>query len=188
VTLQTPKPPAIDELRTPRLVLRRWRDADRAPFAELNTDAEVMEFIGAPLTREQSDQWIDRIEESFASRRFGLWALEVHGGPPFVGFVGLSVPSFEAAFTPCVEVGWRLARHAWRHGYATEAARAAVTDGFERLGLIEIVSFTAVVNVRSQRVMQRLGMTRDPADDFDYPRFADGHPLRPHVLYRRRRT
>jgi RimJ/RimL family protein N-acetyltransferase len=175
------------ELRTPRLVLRRWRDSDRAPFAELNTDPDVMEFIGTPLTREQSDEWVDRIEEAFSSRRFGLWAVEVSGGPPFVGFVGLSVPSFDAAFTPCIEVGWRLSRAAWGHGYATEAAGAAVADGLDRLGLDEIVSFTAVINVRSQRVMQRLGMTRDPADDFDHPRMPVGHALRPHVLYRLRR-
>jgi ribosomal-protein-alanine N-acetyltransferase len=153
-----------------------------------------MEFIGAPLSADTSDAWVNRIKASFDSAGFGLWALEVtedaETSAPlgFIGFVGLNAPSFDAAFTPCVEVGWRLAARGWGHGYATEGARAAVTDGFTRLGLDEIVSFTTVSNVRSQAVMQRLGMRRDPADDFDHPRIAEGSPLRPHVLYRLRRS
>jgi RimJ/RimL family protein N-acetyltransferase len=172
------------ELRTPRLVLRRWREADKPGFAALNADPAVMEFLGPPLRREVSDEWVDRIEAGLTSKGLGLWAVQVTDGPPFVGFVGLNIPAFETPFTPCVEVGWRLARQAWGHGYATEAARAALADGFGRLGLAEIVSFTSALNVRSQRVMQRLGMTRAPADDFDHPRLAADDPLRPHVLYR----
>jgi RimJ/RimL family protein N-acetyltransferase len=176
--------PAPLEVRTERLVLRRWRAEDKPSFAALNTDPAVMEFLGPPLSREVSDQWVDRINAGFDSSRLGLWAVEVMGGPPFIGFVGLNVPSFDTAFTPCVEVGWRLAKDAWGHGYATEAAEVVLGDGFARLGLEEIVSFTSVINVRSQRVMQRLGLTRDPTDDFEHPRLTPGNPLRPHVLYR----
>jgi len=172
------------ELCTERLVLRRWREADRAPFAALNADAEVMEHYPAPLTRAESDDFVDRIEEHFAREGWGLWAAEVAGTGAFAGYVGLWPATFPAPFTPAVEVGWRLARPHWGHGHATEGARAAVADGFARLDLDEIVSFTAVGNDRSQRVMQKLGMTQDPADDFDHPNLPEGHRLRPHVLYR----
>jgi RimJ/RimL family protein N-acetyltransferase len=175
-------PPA--ELRTPRLLLRRWRPADLEPFARLNADARVLEHLPWPLSREQSDALAARIAAHFAERGFGLWALEVPGVAPFVGFVGLSVPSFEAAFTPCVEVGWRLAAEHWGRGYATEAARAALAFGFEQLGLREILSFTVPANQRSRAVMERIGMTRDPTDDFDHPSLPPEHPLRQHVLYR----
>ena len=176
----------VGGLRTERLLLRAWRPTDREAFAALNADPLVMEHLPAPLSRVESDQLADCIELAFEHPGPRLWAVEVGGGEPFIGFVGLSVPGFEAPFTPCVEVGWRLARAAWGHGYATEAARAAVADGFSRLGLDEIVSFTSRANARSQRVMQRLGMTRDPAEDFDHPRMPPGSPLRPHVLYRLR--
>ena len=169
-------------IETPRLVLRAWNDADLAPFAELNADPEVMEHLPAILTRDESDAFAARIRAAMAERGFGLWAVEEKGGAPFVGFVGLSVPRFTAAFTPCVEVGWRLARAHWGKGYATEAARAALEAGFERFGLAEIVSFTVPANVRSRRVMERLGMRLDGA--FDHPSLAEGHPLRRHVLYR----
>lgn len=172
------------ELRTERLLLRRWRTEDRAPFAELNADPEVAQYLGGPLTAAASDELVDRIERTFAARGFGLWAVEVTATGAFVGFTGLSVPSFEAHFTPAVEVGWRLARSAWGHGYATEAARAALRYGFTAAGLTEIVSFTAAANTRSRAVMERLGMTRDPADDFDHPRLATDHALHRHVLYR----
>lgn len=175
---------ALPQLRTERLLLRRWRDDDRAPFAALNADPRVTEFLPAPLSRADSDALVDRIEAHFAARGFGLWAVEVPGEIPFAGFVGLAVPAFEAAFTPCVEVGWRLAAACWGHGYASEGARAALAFGFAQLALAEIVSFTVPANVRSRRVMERLGMTRDPADDFDHPALPDGHPLRRHVLYR----
>ncbi len=174
--------PGGPQLRTDRLVLRRWQPADRAPFAALNADTAVMEHFPAAMTREESDAFVDRIEAAFDRDGFGLWAVEAAG--VFIGFTGLGRPSFDAHFTPAVEVGWRLARHSWGRGYATEAARAALRHGFGRAGLAEIVSFTAVPNVRSAAVMRRLGMTHDPADDFDHPGIAVGHPLRRHVLYR----
>ncbi|GII58308.1 N-acetyltransferase [Planotetraspora thailandica] len=169
-------------IQTERLVLRRWREADKDPFAALNADPAVMEHFPAVLSRAESDAMADRIAADIADRGFGLWAVEADGA--FIGFTGLSVPRFTAAFTPCVEIGWRLARHAWGHGYATEAATAALGDGFTRLGLTEVVSFTAVPNLRSQAVMRRLGMSHDPAEDFDHPAVAEGSPLRRHVLYR----
>jgi ribosomal-protein-alanine N-acetyltransferase len=127
---------------------------------------------------------MSRIEQEFERRGFGLWAVELPRSTPLIGFVGLHEALFEAPFTPAVEVGWRLARAYWGHGYATEAARAATAFGFEQVGLEEIVSFTSVSNLRSQRVMQRIGMTPDPAGDFDHPAVPAGHPIRPHVLYR----
>ena len=151
------------ELRTPRLLLRRWRAADREPFAALNADPRVVEHLGRPLTRGESDAIIARLEAQFEERGFGLWAVEVPGRAPLIGMVGLSTPAFEAPFTPCVEVGWRIAYEHWGEGYATEAARAALSFGFERLGLLEIVSFTVPANLRSRRVMEKLGMRRDPA-------------------------
>ena len=172
------------EIRTPRLILREWRDADVEPFAAMNADPRVMEHFPAPLARAESEALVARIRAHFAEHDFGLWAVEVPGVAPFIGFTGLSRPNFEAPFTPCVEIGWRLAFDHWGRGYATEAAQAALEFGFERLRLAEIVSFTAPVNRRSIRVMEKLGMTRNPADDFEHPRVAAGHPLRPHVLYR----
>lgn len=173
-----------EEIRTPRLILRRWRPEDLEPFAALNADPVVMEHFPSTLSREESDAFARRIEDHFDRYGFGLWALEIPGVAPFAGFVGLSVPGFEAHFTPCVEIGWRLAAGSWGKGYATEAARAVLAFGFERLSLAEIVSFTAPANERSRRVMERIGMTRNPADDFDHPRLPEGHPLRRHVLYR----
>jgi RimJ/RimL family protein N-acetyltransferase len=164
-------------IRTERLMLRQWREEDRDPFAALNADPEVMEHFPSTMTREQSDAFVDFNVATIAARGWGLWAVEADSG--FIGFVGLNEPDF----MPGVEVGWRLARDAWGHGYATEAARAAIAYGFDELGLQEIVSFTSTTNLRSQRVMQRLGMTHDPADDFDHPRIADPR-LRRHVLYR----
>ncbi|RZU76711.1 ribosomal-protein-alanine N-acetyltransferase [Micromonospora kangleipakensis] len=172
------------ELRTERLRLRRWREADRAAFAQMNADPEVMEHFPAPLTRRDSDLLVDRIEAGFEQHGFGLWAIEVVTTGQFVGLTGLSVPGFEAHFIPAVEVGWRLARPAWGQGYATEAARAAIDYGFTRAALPMIVSFTAAINARSRAVMERLGMARDPADDFDHPDLPPGHRLRRHVLYR----
>lgn len=172
------------ELRTDRLRLRRWLPDDRAPFAALNADPRVVEFLPGPISREKSDLLVARIEAHFEQHGFGLWALGVPGVTPFAGFIGLSVPAFEARFTPCVEVGWRLAAEHWGRGYATEGARAALAFAFEGLGLDEVVSFTVPENARSRRVMEKLGMTRDPADDFDHPLLPEGHPLRRHVLYR----
>jgi ribosomal-protein-alanine N-acetyltransferase len=172
------------QLRTERLVLRRWREEDREPFAALNADPRVMEHFPAPLSRAESDAMVERIEAHFEAHGWGLWAAEVVESGAFVGFIGLWPPGFEAHFTPAVEVGWRLACEHWGHGYAPEGARASITDGFERLGLDEIVSMTSVGNDRSRRVMEKLGMTHDPADDFDHPRIPAGHRLQRHVLYR----
>lgn len=171
-------------LTTPRLLLRAWRDSDREPFATLNADPRVMEFFPSVLDRAASDATVERIEAHFAKHGFGLWAVELPGSAPFAGFVGLMIPSFTAAFTPCVEIGWRLAREYWGHGYASEGARAVLDFGFDRLALDEIVSLTAVGNQRSRRVMERIGMTRTADDDFDHPLVAPGHPLCRHVLYR----
>jgi RimJ/RimL family protein N-acetyltransferase len=171
-------------LQTERLILRRWRDSDREPFARLNADPEVMRHFLRPLTREESDAFVDRIEARFVERRYGLWAVERREDAAFFGFTGLAYHDFEAPFTPCVEVGWRFDRLAWGHGYATEAAREALRVGFVEAGLDEIVSFTSPLNAASVRVMERIGMHRDPADDFDYPTIPVGHPLRRHVLYR----
>ncbi|MGH7881712.1 MAG: GNAT family N-acetyltransferase [Candidatus Dormibacteraceae bacterium] len=172
-------------IRTERLLLRRWRQADRGPFAEINADPEVMLYFPAPLSRDESDALVDRIEAGFSRNSFGLWALEVATSGEFIGFTGLAVPNFEAAFTPAVEIGWRLAQAAWGKGYATEAARAVLGVAFDELGLAEVVSFTSQANTRSRAVMHRIGMIRDCADDFDHPRLAPGHPLARHVLYRK---
>jgi ribosomal-protein-alanine N-acetyltransferase len=177
----------MSELVTDRLLLRRWRDVDREPFARMNRDPSVMEFFPEPLSTEESDALVDRIEEHFARHGFGPWATELLATGEFIGFVGLSIPRFEASFTPCVEIGWRLDPQHWGKGLATEGARAALRLGFEVLKLEEIVSFTASANVRSRRVMERLGMTHDARDDFDHPLIPDGHLFKRHVLYRHRR-
>lgn len=177
----------IDSLRTERLLLRRWRSDDRQPFAALNADPAVMECLPKLLSREESDALADRLDGDFDRRQHGRWAIEVPGVASFIGFVGLGYVDFPTHFTPCIEIGWRLAREHWGQGYATEAARAALRDGFDRLGLEEIVSFTVPHNLRSQAVMQRIGMTRTADDDFDHPVLPEGHPLRRHVLYRIRK-
>jgi RimJ/RimL family protein N-acetyltransferase len=173
----------VPRLHGERVLLRGWMPSDLEQFAALNADSRVMEHYPAQLTRAQSDAFVlERIIPQFAERGFGLWAVEVPGVAPFVGYVGLDVPSFEADFTPCVEIGWRLAFPHWGHGYATEAAGVAIAFGFERAGLDEIVSFTAQANRRSIAVMERLGMRY--AGEFDHPRLPAGHRLRRHVLYR----
>jgi ribosomal-protein-alanine N-acetyltransferase len=175
-------------LTGPRVRLRRWRREDRAAFAAMNADPRVMEFFhGGAMDRAASDALVDRIEKHFDEHGFGAWAIELPGVAPFIGFTGLSVPRFTAHFTPCVEIGWRLAPLHWGRGYATEAARLALDHGFRPLALKESVSFTAAINLRSRAVMERIGMRRDPADDFDYPGIPEGHALRPHALYRLRR-
>jgi RimJ/RimL family protein N-acetyltransferase len=171
-------------LTSARLRLRLWRDEDLPAFAALNADPEVMEYMPKCLAREESDALAARIREGLTRYGFGWWAVEVFGVSEFIGCTGLSVPSYETHFTPCVEIGWRLARQFWGFGCATEAARLAMDYGFQVAGLQEIVSFTFVGNIRSRKVMERLGMTHSPEDDFDHPRLEEGHPLRPHVLYR----
>ena len=173
-----------EELRTDRLLLRLWRDPDRFPFRHINADPHVMEFFPEPLTTEASDALFHRARQHFNRHGFGPFAVELIATGTFIGFIGLSVPSFEAHFTPAVEIGWRLAFEYWGMGLATEGARAVVDYGFSRLGLRQIVSFTAPANIRSRRVMEKLGMTHDLADDFDHPRLPKGHRLRRHVLYR----
>lgn len=172
---------------TERLRLRRWRAEDAEPFARLNADPEVMRHFPGPLDRERSDALLRRISGDLDRRGWGLWALEERSSGLMLGFTGLSLVSFEAPFTPAVEIGWRLLPSHWGRGLATEAAGAALAFGFGELGLDEIVAFTAVGNVRSRAVMRRLGMARDSAEDFDHPLIAEGHPLRRHVLYRARR-
>ena len=172
------------EISTSRLLLRRWIRSDREPFAALNADPQVMKFFLTALTREESDAFIDRIEAHFERNHFGLWAVEIPKVASFIGFVGLSVPKFEAHFTPCVEIGWRLASPFWNKGYATEGAKAVLNFGFQKVGLKEIVSFTTVKNDPSRRVMEKIGMTHDSSGDFDHPSILPGHPFRRHVLYR----
>jgi len=171
-------------IRTSRLILRRWREEDLTPYAALNADSRVMHHFPAVLSRAESDAQAARIRKHWDDHGFGLWAVEVSGGAPFVGFIGLQRVPFDAAFTPAVEVGWRLAFEAWGHGYATEGARAALEHGFGMLGLREVVSMTVPSNERSWRVMEKLGMKRAHGEDFDHPRIAEGHPLRRHILYR----
>jgi RimJ/RimL family protein N-acetyltransferase len=174
----------MQALKTKRLILRDWKAADREPFAQINADPRVMEYLGEPLSREQSDGVVDRIEAHFRTRGLGLCAAELAETGEFIGFIGLAVPTFEAAFTPCVEIGWRLAAEYWGQGLAIEGAREMARFAFEELKLLELVSMTAVENERSRRVMEKLGMTRDPAEDFDHPKLPAGYPLRRHVLYR----
>ena len=173
----------VRELETERLLLRRWRPEDRTPFAALNADPEVMRHFPALLTRRESDRLADRIESYMERTGWGLWAMEERASGRFLGFTGLARPGFEAPFMPAVEIGWRLERAAWGHGFATEAARAAARFAFDELALEEIVSLAVVANERSRAVMRRLGMTHDPADDFDHPLVEQPH-LRRHVLYR----
>jgi RimJ/RimL family protein N-acetyltransferase len=173
----------IIEFETARLRLRQWRETDREPFAALNADARVMEFFPAPLSRAESDAVANRCESLMAERGWGVWAVETKAEAQFIGFVGLHIPTDELPFTPCVEILWRLAAEHWGKGSATEAARGALRVGFEQIGLAEIVSFTAVINHRSQAVMERLGMKRE-VTTFEHPSVAVGSPLRTHCLYR----
>ena len=176
------------EIRTERVFLRRWRPGDREVFAAMAANPAEMEFFKSTLTRAESDRTVDAIEAHFKQHGFGLWAMEIPGVAPFGGVVGLSTPRFKAHFTPCVDIAWRVGIDHWGCGYATEAARAVLEFAFDRLDLEEVVSFTATTNVPSRRVMERLGMTFHPEDDFDHPGLPEGHRLQSHVLYRLRRT
>ena len=179
-----------DALRTARLVLRQWRDDDAAAFAELSADPAVMQYLVPFADRAAMDAWVVAARTHWQDHGFGPWVVELPGEAPMIGVVGLSNLRFALPFAPAVEAAWRLARPYWGRGYAYEAARAAIDDGFGRLGLNEIVAFTVPANLASRRVMEKLGMTRDPAEDFDFehPRLPPGHPLRRHVLYRLRRS
>jgi RimJ/RimL family protein N-acetyltransferase len=175
-------------LHSDRLILRPWEDRDRPAYADLATDPVVMQHLGSFGARETPDAWIDRQRASLAEHGLGYLAVELQETGQFVGAVGLARVRYEAHFTPAVHIGWRLTGRHWGHGYATEAARALLHHGFDTLRFEEIVAVTVPANVRSQRVMQRLGMTYAPADDFDHPRLPEGHALRRHVLYRLRRS
>jgi len=172
------------QLTTERLVLRRWRERDLDPFAAINADPQVMEYMPSTLTRERSAALIERFERFFEQHGYGLWAVEIPGEAPFAGYVGINPVEIDVTFAPAVELGWRLGRAFWGRGIASEAAIAAIAFAFERLGLGELVAYTAVINARSRRLMERLGMTHDPAEDFHHPGIPAGDPLSPHVLYR----
>jgi RimJ/RimL family protein N-acetyltransferase len=182
VTLPQVTAARFDSIRTERLLMRRWRDADRAPFAAMNADPEVMRYFPATLDRAASDSYLDRIEALFQRQGFGLWALEEAATGRFLGFTGLNPMPAGVPGADGMEAGWRLARQAWHQGFATEAARAALDVGFRGVGLAEIWSMTTVLNEPSQAVMRRLGMTLHSY--FDHPRVEPGHPVRPHVVYR----
>ena len=171
----------FDTIETKRLALRRWRDADREPFAELNGDPETLVFFPSTLTRAESDSFVDRMEARFEAHGYGLWALEVRETGQFIGFTGLAPMPDDVPGAGGTEIGWRLARPAWHHGYATEAALAARDVAFTGVGLAELWSMTAVLNTPSQAVMRRIGMTE--AARFEHPRIADGSPVKPHVVY-----
>jgi RimJ/RimL family protein N-acetyltransferase len=175
--------PLTIEIETPRLRMRQWRESDREPFAAMNADPAVVEFFASPPSRAASDASIDAWQAQFAAQGWSNWAVELRESQEFIGFTGLSVPRRTFSFSPCVEVGWRLARKFWGEGFATEAARAALRVAFERLALPEVVSFTAVGNLRSRAVMERIGMY-DTNQDFEHPGVTEGHPLRLHCLYR----
>jgi RimJ/RimL family protein N-acetyltransferase len=171
------------EFETDRLYLRQWIEADREPFARLNADSRVMEFLPSLLDRAASDAMFDRLQAGIFDRGWGLWAVELKQDRQFIGFVGLHIPKADLPFSPCVEIGWRLAFDFWGKGYASEAARGALAVGFEQLCLPEIVSFTTISNRRSRQVMERLGMIQEPKT-FEHPSLPDGHSLCEHVLYR----
>ncbi len=171
-------------LTTHRLTMRRWKDSDLEPFAALNADPIVMKHFPKVSTLEETKGMIERIEARFEKNSFGLWAVELTSTKEFIGFVGLQRPSFDAHFTPCVEIGWRLAKEFWGKGYAPEAARVALKYGFETAGLDQIVSMTTTTNINSITVMKKIGMKTNPDENFPHPLLEDGHPLQLHVLYR----
>ena len=170
-------------LETERLRLRTWRDSDLEPFHEMSNCPHVMEYFPGMMTQDECVAAMQRINDHFEKHGFGYWAVE-HEDDPFIGFVGIAVPRFEAEFTPCVEIGWRLKKASWGFGFATEAARRTCEFAFSELKLDSLVAMTAPENTRSQNVMQKIGMTRDENGDFDHPLVEDGHPLKRHVLFR----
>lgn len=170
------------EHHTERLILRPWKQSDREPFAAMNADPDVMRYFPSTRTREESDNMVNTIEQRFAEKGWGLWAVEEKSSGAFIGFVGLNIPGYELPFSPVIEIGWRLDKAFWGKGYAPEAARKALEIGFQQFAMEEIVAFTALTNLPSQRVMEKIGMTR--CEEFDHPMLAENHPLRRHILYR----
>ena len=170
-------------IKTERLILRQWKESDREPLARMNKDPRVLEFLLGPLTREESDKRAEVYTRHINEHGWGLWAVSVPGVSDFIGWIGLWPIGFTAHFTPAIEVGWRLLPEFWGQGYATEGAKAALQFGFETLKLEEIVSITVPANLRSRRVMEKIGMHRNPEDDFDHPLVEENSPLRRHVLY-----
>jgi RimJ/RimL family protein N-acetyltransferase len=175
------------ELHTKRCVLRQWKNSDLPAWVAMNADPQVRRHFPSTATEEQAFGEAQRCRDAIAQRGWGPWALDIPGVMPFAGFVGLITPHYDAPWVPAVEIGWRLARAAWGHRYATEAAEAVLDFAFTRLLLREIVAITIAANAPSRRVMDRLGMVRDEAGDFEHPRIETGHPMRRHVLYRKRR-
>ena len=180
----TPYVSATQTIETSRLLLREWRDEDLEPFSRMNADERVCEFLEKTLTPEETRAMVERNRADFQEQGFGLWAVEVKHGPAFIGYTGLGVPSFQAHFTPCVEIGWRLAYAHWGKVYATEAAQAVLSHAFTRLGIAGIVALTVPNNRRSRAAMEKIGMTRDLNGDFDHPELPPDHPFSRHVLYR----
>lgn len=172
------------ELRTKRLSLRQWKDSDLAPWVAMNADVDVRKYFSSVQTTEEAIREASRIRAGISQRGWGAWAVEQPGNHQFIGFVGLLVTGFEASFTPCVEIGWRLSKAAWGQGFATEAAAAALSFAFTHLHLEEVVAITTPSNTPSQNVMKKIGMNHDPAGDFNHPRIPSGHPMQRHVLYR----
>jgi len=171
-------------IKTKRLILRPWQESDLEPFAALNSDPRVREYFPSILTRYESDQMAKEGQAAIDKNGWGFWAVSLKDTSEFIGFIGLNIVDFVEHFTPAVEIGWRLAFEHWGKGYATEGAKASLKYGFEILNLPEIVSFTAEQNMRSRKVMEKIGMLHNPDDDFDYPKYPDGHPLKRQVLYR----
>lgn len=171
-------------LETDRLILRKWRAGDSAPFAAMNSCPKVMEFFPKLMTHEESDQMIGRIQKQMDEIGFCYYAAELKATKEFIGFIGLARPNFQAHFTPCTEIGWRLAFAHWNKGLATEGAKRVLQYAFRELGLVEIVSFTTIKNLPSRKVMEKIGMKYDMNGDFIHPRVPEGHPIAPHVLYR----
>jgi len=165
-----------------RLRFRRWSEADKLPFAQMNADDEVMKYFPNKLTRAASDAFIGRIEKHFEEFGYGLWAVEVKETGVFIGYIGFYQATFEADFTPCIEIGWRLSRESWNEGYATEGAKACLDYGFKELKFSEVYSFTSVINIKSINVMKKIGLEK--VGEFNHPRLEQGNPLRAHVVYK----
>lgn len=170
-------------IETERLILRQWQESDLAPFAQMNGDADVMRYFPYIMTPQESDAMVAGINQHWQRNRFGLFAVERKDTGRFIGMIGLDRPRFEAHFTPCFEIGWRLAPAHWQQGFATEGAKAVMRLAFQAMKLPRLVSFTAAQNMPSRGVMRSIGLRHDPKDDFDHPKLAPGHPLRAHVLY-----